>query len=67
MKCKVINSTKNFLENDVNEWLKTGKYEITQILQTENLQQGYVTLTIFYLELQEARKKKIDKLNNIDK
>lgn len=65
MKCKVINSSKKMLETEINDWLSTGKYEITQTLQTED-NMGYVTLTIFYLDKQEVRKKKIDKLNNYD-
>jgi len=65
MKCKVINSSKSQLEEEVNEWLETGKYEIINILQTEDSSVGYVTLTIFYLDLKEIRKKKLDKLNNL--
>ena len=65
MKCKVINTSKSMLEEDVNNWLSTGKYEITNILQTESSSNGYVTLTIFYLDKQEARKKKLDKLDNL--
>lgn len=67
MKCKVINSSKTKLEEDVNTWLSTGKYEITQILQTESGQNGYMTVTIFYLDLKEIRKKKIEKLDNLQK
>lgn len=66
MKCKVINSSKKMLEQEVNNWLLTGKYEINQILQTEDTNNGYITLTIFYLDKQEIRKKKIDKLNNLN-
>ena len=65
MKCKVINTSKKMLEKDVNTWLETGKYEITQTLQTEDANMGYITLTIFYLDKQEARKKKLDKLDNL--
>jgi len=57
MKCKVINTNKRQLENEVNDWLKTGKYEIAKILQTEDANMGYVTLTIFYFEQQEIRKR----------
>lgn len=49
------------LEEDINEWLQTGKYEITNILQTE--ENSYITLTIFYLELDEIRKRKLNNLN----
>ena len=66
MKCKVINTSKKMLESEVNDWLSTGKYEITKILQTEDANMGYVTLTIFYLDKQEIRKKKLDKLDNYD-
>lgn len=52
------------LEKDINEWLQTGKYEITNILQTE--ESSYITLTIFYLELDEIRRRKLDNLNNIN-
>ena len=65
MKCKVINSSKSQLEEEVNEWLETGKYEIINILQTEDSSVGYITLTIFYLDLKEIRKKKLDKLNKL--
>jgi len=66
MKCKVINSSKNALEKDVNDWLSTGKYEINNVVQTEHSTFGYITLTIFYLDKQEIRKKKLDKLDNYD-
>lgn len=66
MKCKVINTSKKMLEKEVNDWLSTGKYEISQILQTEHSTHGYITLTIFYLDKQEIRKKKLDKLDNYD-
>jgi len=53
------------LEKDVNAWLETGKYEITQTVQTEDANMGYITLTIFYLDKQEVRQKKLDKLDNL--
>jgi len=65
MKCKVINTSKKMLEKDVNAWLETGKYEITQTVQTEDANMGYITLTIFYLDKQEVRQKKLDKLDNL--
>lgn len=65
MKCKVINTSKKMLEQEVNVWLETGKYEITQTLQTEDAGMGYVTLTIFYLDKQEVREKKLDKLDKL--
>jgi len=65
MKCKVINTSKKMLEQEVNTWLETGKYEITQTLQTEDAGMGYVTLTIFYLDKQEVREKKLDKLDKL--
>lgn len=65
MKCKVINSSKTLLEQHTNEWLKTGKYEIINMLQTQD--DTYITLTIIYLELKEIREKKLEKLNNINK
>ena len=66
MKCKVFNTNKKQLEDIVNRWLESGKYEITNIIQTEDANMGYITLTIFYLEQSEIRKKKLDKLNNYD-
>jgi len=64
MICKVINTGKGSLEKEVNDWLETGKYEIVEILQTESAENGYITLTIFYLDIAESRKKKIDKINS---
>ena len=64
MKCKVINTSKKMLEQEVNIWLETGKYEITQTLQTEDAG-SYVTLTIFYLDKQEVREKKLEKLDKL--
>jgi len=63
MKCKVFNSNRNNLEEEVNLWLDTGKYEISNILQTEG-DHGYVTMTIFYLDLKEIRNKKLLKIKN---
>lgn len=65
MQCKVINSAKHNLETDVNNWLQSGNYEISYVLQTENPTLGYITLTIFYLTLKESRKKKLDNLSDI--
>lgn len=61
MKCKVFNSIKNTLEDEVNEWLESGNFEIIRTEQTQN-ETGYVTLTIFYLDGKELRKKKIEKI-----
>lgn len=66
MKCKVINASKNSLEDMTNDWLSKGKYEITNIIQTESSSNGYITLTIFYLDQQEIRTKKLKKLNNLE-
>jgi predicted amino acid-binding ACT domain protein len=65
MKCKVINGSKNNLEQLTNDWLATGKYEIVDIQQTQV--DSYVTLTIFYLDKQEIREKKLEKLDAISK
>lgn len=62
MKCKVINTSKKMLENEVNDWLSTNKCEIIQIFQTEDANMGYITLTIFYLDKKEIRKKKLQKI-----
>lgn len=65
MKCKVISTSKHKLENEVNKWLSTGKYEITNVTQTEHSTLG-VTLTIFYYDSKELRKKKLEKLDNYE-
>ena len=65
MRCKVIQSAPGFLEEEVNDWLSTGKYEIINILQTQD--NYFVTITIFYLEKNEIREKKLKKLNKINK
>ena len=62
MKCKVINSSKKKLEQIVNEWLDEAKCEIFNISQTESAENGYITLTIFYYDLKEARLKKLNEL-----
>lgn len=66
MKCKVINTSKNLLQEEVNDWLQTDKIEIINIVQTESSNNGYITLTIFYLELKEIRKKKLQKFDNLN-
>jgi len=63
MKCKVINSSKSMLENEINDWLNSGKYEIFDIKQTQ--EDSYITVTILYLDNKEVRKKKINNLNNL--
>ena len=64
MKCKVINSSKKGLEDEVNEWLKSENPEIFKVLQTESDSNGYVTLTIFYYTKNEVRAKKLEKIEN---
>jgi len=63
MKCKVITIYKTDLEGEVNNWLNSGKYEIIHTEQTQV--DGYVTLTIFYMELKEVRSKKLDNIEKI--
>lgn len=63
MLCKVINSNKNDLEKDINDWLKSGKYEIKIINQTESSLNGYITVTIFYYNLAESRQKKLETIS----
>lgn len=63
MKCKVINASKSNLERLTNNWLEEGKYEITNLIQTQD--DSYITLTIFYLDKKEIRKKKLEKLNKL--
>ena len=65
MKCKVINSSKNLLENTINNWLESGKFSIIKITQTESANNGYITVTILYEDLKETRKRKLDKLDLI--
>lgn len=65
MKCKVFTTSRLVLEQDVNNWLETEKIEIVSVVQTESDQNGYITLTIFYLDKNEIRSKKLERLNNI--
>lgn len=65
MKCKVFTTGRMFLEQEVNDWLETKKIEIVNVVQTESDQNGYITLTIFYLDQNEIRSKKLEILNNI--
>lgn len=65
MKCKVFTTGRMFLEQEVNDWLETKKIEIVSVVQTESDQNGYITLTIFYLDQNEIRSKKLEILNNI--
>jgi len=62
MKCKVINSNKNNLEQRMTEWLITVEIEIINIVQTQ--ENSYITLTILYNDIKEVRKLKLDKLND---
>lgn len=65
MKCKVFTTGRKFLEQEVNNWLETKKIEIVSVVQTESDQNGYITLTILYLDQNEIRSKKLEILNNI--
>ena len=62
MRCKVIISGRNTIEDNVNDWLSSGKYEIINMLQSQD--ELYITITIFYLEKNEIRENKLKKLNN---
>ncbi len=64
MKCKVINEFKDNLELAVNKWLESDNFEIVKMEQSQN-EMGYITLTIFYLDIKESRKKKIEKIEKI--
>lgn len=64
MKCKVITSSKYDLEEKINKWLESEKVEIIHALQSDDT--VYVTVTIFYLDKNEIRAKKLDNLNNLD-
>ena len=65
MKCKVFNTTKGKMEEEVNSWLESERIEIFDIHQTVDVNMGYVTLTIFYYTKNEARAKKLEKLDNL--
>jgi hypothetical protein len=65
MKCKVFYEDPDYLENDVNDWLKTENIEISHTTQSID-DQGNVILTLFYFTEKELRKKKLNKLNNYD-
>lgn len=62
MKCKVINSSKKGLEDEVNDFLNLENPEIFKVLQTESDTNGYITLTIFYYTKNEVRAKKLLKI-----
>lgn len=64
MKCKVITSSKYELEDKINKWLESEKIEISHVVQTDDT--VYVTVTIFYLDQNEIRSKKLKNLNNLD-
>lgn len=63
MKCKVINTHKHRLEDEVNLWIENNNCEIKHVVQTSD--SNYITLTIFYLDRKEIRKEKIDKINKV--
>jgi len=63
MKCKVLTSSRYEAENDINEWLQTGKYEIISINQINN--ESYIVTTFLYLDTKEVRQKKLIKLKNL--
>jgi phosphoribosylformimino-5-aminoimidazole carboxamide ribonucleotide (ProFAR) isomerase len=62
MKCKVFTENISNLENAVNNWLSTGKFNIVKMTQSYDV---YVTLTIIYEDIKEIRRKKLDKIDNI--
>jgi len=65
MKCKIFNdNNESYLEKEINDWLATGRYEITSITQSQD--GDYITITIFYLTEKELRAKKLRKLNNYE-
>jgi len=64
MKCKVITESRTELEKITNSWLDDNPgIEIKHAVQTENATVGYVTLTIFYLNLKESRKEKLEQID----
>jgi len=60
MKCKVINSNKTTLEEKINDWLDSGKFEILKFVQTQY--NDYITITFLYYDKSELRKIKLTKL-----
>jgi hypothetical protein len=62
MRCKVINSNKNTLEEKINEWLNTDIFEIFNVVQTQD--DEYITITFLYYDKLELRKLKLEKLND---
>lgn len=60
MKCKVFVEHNKALEDKVNKWLESGKYNIITMTQSFDV---YVTLTIIYEDLKEIRKRKLDKIS----
>jgi len=62
MKCKVINSNKNTLEEKINDWLSTETVEIFNFVQTQHNE--YITITFFYYDKSELRKIKLKKLES---
>ena len=58
MKCKVINSDRDSLEENVNYFLNSNNIEIYNMLQTECTSNGYITLTIFYDDIKDVKKSK---------
>ena len=62
MRCKVINSNKNTLEEKINEWLNTDIFEIFNVVQTQD--DEYITITFLYYDKLELIKLKLEKLND---
>ena len=62
MRCKVINSNKNTLEEKINEWLNTDIFEIFNVVQTQD--DEYITIKFLYYYKLELRKLKLEKLND---
>ena len=65
MKCKIFNEDVSYLEDSINDWLKSENVVIVNTVQTMDSNDN-VVLTIFYLTENELRRKKLDNLNDLN-
>ena len=66
-KVKIFDSSSaNFIENNINIWLRENPdNQIIRVLQSEskNRYNTNITVTIFYLEKKDIRKKKLEEID----